>query len=99
MTHTALKVSPDALEYFKSLKAAGKIDGEWLDDLEAVADDSDYVLTAGEIAEIVGVVDSRIRQLAPEMAQEGLAIKKGRDWRFSSGAARWITDRPDGRTR
>lgn len=101
MTHSAFLVSHEAYGFFKGLKETGEITGEWLEKLEPVDfyDDSKFELSSAEVAQLAGVVTSRIRQLAPEMAKAGHAKKTGNAWKFAPEAARWVIDHPDGRSR
>lgn len=51
-----------------------------------------FEFTSTKLSEKCGVNRSRIRQLAPKMAQQGLAYKKGRDWRFNAAAVKFVLD-------
>src|SRR6056297_2913207 len=101
MAHSALTVSPEAMAYFKELKAKGKIKGDYLDKL-TVADlevpHEDHPLTSAEVADLAKVSTDWVRKLAPEMPMR-IARKIGGEWRFKDAAARFILDRPDRRGR
>jgi hypothetical protein len=43
--------------------------------------------------------DSRLRQISPELKENGLAAKLGRDWRYKPDAIDYIKAMPDGRGR
>ncbi len=99
MAHSALKVSQSAFDWLKQHSK----EPELIEQLEAVPDDQwingRFECSTQEIAELAGVKDSRIRQLAPMIEKEGLARKVGNLWKFKLDAARFIHDLPDGRGR
>jgi len=99
MSNSALKVSQSAYDW---LKRHSK-EPELLEQLEAVPDDDwisgRFECSTREIADLAGVKDSRIRQLAPALEKEGFARKVGNVWKFKQDAARFVLDMPDGRGR
>jgi hypothetical protein len=99
MSHFALKVSQSAFDWLKE----NLQDKSLLTLLEAVPDENwvngCFECSTQELAELVGVSDSRIRQLASKLKTAGLAKKFGNLWRFKTEAVRFIHDMPDGRGR